>query len=112
MGVHDVQRGAQVLPETAGEHSPPERASNGTSRRASAPHALQGTRSGAGTRTRCSSVRPQSAQAYSNSGMLTVYPYRVYIARVAQPSVGAAMSTSWASTTSWAEATVKPSRSR
>jgi hypothetical protein len=77
MGVHDVQRGAQVLPETAGEHSPPERASNGTRRRASAPHALQGTRSGAGTRTRCSSVRPQLAQAYSKRGMHWLYPYGV-----------------------------------
>jgi len=69
MSVHDAQRGVHVPPEDVGAQLPEERASSGTTRCASAPQTLHGTPSGAGVRTRCSSVRPHSRQAYSNSGM-------------------------------------------
>jgi hypothetical protein len=78
-GIHDAQRGAQVPPEEVGPQSTAERASSGTWRLAWPSHPPQRTCSGAGVRTRCSSVRPHSLQLYSKSGMLTVYTHLGYM---------------------------------
>jgi hypothetical protein len=85
-GVHDAQRGAHVAPDEVGVQSALDRATRATNRFASAPHALQQTRSGTGARTRRSSTRPQAGQAYSKSGMRQLYTRRGYVTRaIAEP---------------------------